>query len=662
MRMDRWVATGVLLVLLGWGGVSGAAEQDDVVMGEVVVTASRQAEETVKVPANVTVVTAEDIKNSTAQNVAEVLGSLEGFHVSDITGNKRSYTVDLRGFGESAPSNLLVLVDGRRINQADLGGTDWNLIPLERINRIEILRGGRGSVLYGDNAAAGVINIITKEGGGKPEGNISVQYGSYATFKSAASMDAAGELWSVGISANYLDSDGYRDNSESEAKDVGLNLRLDPSETIRFHLSGGYHEDRTGLPGSLLQSELDAGAERTDTNQPDDYSDIEDSYIKAGFGMDILSGDSFELETSFRHRKSVWVATFSSITYESETDIDTYILSPKLIFRESFGTVKNQIVLGYDYINSKEDIADNWDLERENNAFYVYDELQVNDDVSLSGGYRIDRAVYKFNPSDPDKATIDEEVYNAGINYSYASGSHVYAGFAKSYRYPLLDELYNFTDTDSINTDIKVQTSDQYEVGVSHLLTKNVTVAANFFQSITEDEIFFNLITYSNVNLDGRTKRQGAEIMADYRSGGFHAKVDFTYIDATIDGGQYDGKSVPDVANHQASTNIGYKLSSGPAIDLNGVYVGKRPLISDFDNAFDEQEDFFVLNAKIQYQWRRFNFFVDFNNLLNESYSSYGGVSSFFDMTTFETVYEPGYYPSPEFNFLAGVSVRFGAL
>ena len=53
--------------------------------------------------------------------------------------------MDLRGFGEASPANLLVMVDGRRINQADLSGVDWTLIPLERIERIEIIRGSRGS-------------------------------------------------------------------------------------------------------------------------------------------------------------------------------------------------------------------------------------------------------------------------------------------------------------------------------------------------------------------------------------------------------------------------------------------------------------------------------------------------------------------------------------
>ena len=140
------------------------AEQPAATMEEVVVTATRQEEQISSVPAHVSVITDEDIKKSTAQNIPDLLRNEAGVQVVDVTGNKRSFRVDLRGFGETAQSNTLVLVDGRRINQPDLSGTDWTLIALDRVKRIEVIRGGRGSVLYGDNASGGVINIITKEG------------------------------------------------------------------------------------------------------------------------------------------------------------------------------------------------------------------------------------------------------------------------------------------------------------------------------------------------------------------------------------------------------------------------------------------------------------------------------------------------------------------
>ena len=137
---------------------------EDVRLEEIVVTATRYEEKIPDVPAHVTIITDEDIKNSPAQDIPDLLSTEAGIHVYDIGGNRRNLAVDLRGFGETALLNTLVLIDGRRINEADLSGVDWFQIPVDRVKRIEIIRGGRGSVLYGDNATGGVINIITKEG------------------------------------------------------------------------------------------------------------------------------------------------------------------------------------------------------------------------------------------------------------------------------------------------------------------------------------------------------------------------------------------------------------------------------------------------------------------------------------------------------------------
>ena len=117
----------------------------------VVVTPARAESTLDRVPAFVTLIDEEDIAASPAQDIPDLLRRA-GVQVVDVTGNQRSYRVDLRGFGATAGSNTLVLVDGRRVNQPDLSGTDWSQIPLDRVARIEVIRGGDGAVLFGDNA------------------------------------------------------------------------------------------------------------------------------------------------------------------------------------------------------------------------------------------------------------------------------------------------------------------------------------------------------------------------------------------------------------------------------------------------------------------------------------------------------------------------------
>src|SRR5512143_3858269 len=184
--MREWLPLPLALVVAFLAEISFAEEpkknaKAEVLMEQVVVTATRYEEALSNVPANVSVIEEREIANSTAKDIPNLLRMHGGLQVTDVTGNGRSYRVDLRGFGETAQSNTLVLVDGRRINQADLSGTDWTLIPLDRVKRIEIIRGARGSVLYGDNASGGVINIITKEGELLKAG-VDLLSGSYNTF------------------------------------------------------------------------------------------------------------------------------------------------------------------------------------------------------------------------------------------------------------------------------------------------------------------------------------------------------------------------------------------------------------------------------------------------------------------------------------------------
>ncbi len=662
MRTSRLMA--LALLIPGCMSVNARAAEL-VTMQEVVVTASRDAEELDKVPAHVTVVTAEQIEKSNYQNVPEALHALAGVHITDISGNQRNYNVDLRGYGESSQQNILLLVDGRRVNLPDLSGPDWNLIPLERIQRIEVIRGGRGNVLYGDNATAGVINIITKEGRAM-EATATARYGSYDTVRADASVSAAHDTVAYDITAGYLNSDGYRDNSDSEAKDIGGNLKLDPRDSLRIHLSGGYHYDDTRNPGALLQSELDAGAERTDTLYPDDFSKFEDYYAKAGLEMDMLSNDMFKLETSYRNRESTYFGTFSGGWFDADTTTDIWTVSPQLIFRGDFDGISNHVTIGTDITQAEQDYDSMSEffgfpsqtvasMEKENIAFYVHDRLGVGDRLSLSGGYRNDRVTYRYEHTSPSEKILDEESATAGINYGFGPGSHIYASFSQGFRYPVLDEQFSYY-TSTVDTRLQPQRSRNYEVGGACRIVTALGVRLNLFRTETKDEIFYNAAAYANQNMEGKTIRQGAEAGFDWRWKALHIGVGYTYTDTEFDGGIYDGKQIPAVPRDRATARIGYTIAGGLFVGADATYVGERFLISDFNNDEDKAQDYTVVNAKIQYDWRWLSFFVDLNNVLDEEYSSFSGLQ--YNAATFS--YEPGYYPAPGFNALAGVRGHFG--
>ena len=634
-----------------------ASENEAPLMDKVIVTASRQEEKIATVPANVTVISAQEIKDSPAATVPELLRTTAGIVVNDITGNGRNITVDLRGFGETAPLNTLLLIDGRRINQADLSGVDWTLIPKDRIQQIEIIHGGRGSVLYGDNAAGGVINIITKKGeellfSGELAG------GSYNSLQSRLAVSGSKGSLSYALSGNYRTSDGYRDNSETDAKDVGLNLEYFFSDRFNVALSGGYHDDDTNLPGVLYLSDLEQGVSRTSSTSPDDFSDTKDSYLQIAPEFFFTETSYFKLETSAREKKNNAFSSFSSGTYDASTEIDTIAVSPQIAINEKIFGRDSKLITGFDYIKNKENLDNesiffgsastaSYDLRKEDFGYYGNAEVPVIDNVLVSGGYRYDRAKFKSSTSGTaDSVTLDENVYNGGLTYMFSDKGSVYVSYAKSFRYPVLDEMFSFY-TNTFDTNLGPQTTDDYEIGTRIQIGSSVNVGINLFRLDTDNEIFYNPSSFANENLEDKTIRQGVELTASKKFSKVLLNGGYTFRDAKIDGGIYDGNDIPNVPRHQFTIGAEAEIYKNVQLNMDGSYIGERPFISDFANAVDYQDGYFFLNAKLTYKFEKWSTYLVVNNLFNEQYSEYGGVNY---------LGAPGIYPAPGINFFVGIT------
>lgn len=625
---------------------------------QVTVTASRYREKTVRVPANVSVITEEDIAASTAVDIPSLLRTLANVQVIDITGNRRHYSVDLRGIGETAASNTLVLVDGRRVN---LPSVDWIHIPLERVRRIEITRGGRGSVLYGDNAGAGVINIITREEG-PTRLNLEMSGGSYGSLRPSGQVSGTRGGVSYGAAGSYFQSDNYRDNSDLQGGDVGGRLGFTLGDRGRLDVSGGFHTDNVGLPGAIRESQFQAGAARTDTLNPDDFSDTDDYYVLLQPTINILSRSSLTLDFSARRRDSSFFSRFSAGTFEGMTQNDVLAVSPRLVVQESIGGLSNNLSIGYDWIQSSEDIANTsefggfassntFQLEKENQGFYIHDEIYPLESLALSAGFRHDRATYRFAPSTPDRTRYDQNIFTTGINYELGAETFAYASYAGSFRYPVLNEIFNFF-TNTIDSGITPQTASGVEAGLRHYFGGAFFGELNFFQIDLDREIFYNPAGGdfgfgANENFEGRTRRRGMEFSSGVSRGIATLRGNYGVVQTSVIDGQYAGRQVPGVAAHKMAAEIFLQISPGLTASVNATYVGSRYFHSDWSNRFGKHDGYFLLNSRISYRWNRFTLFADFNNIMNHEYAEYGVLGGF--------PVERAFYPSPKFNARVGI-------
>src|SRR5690348_7698709 len=194
--------------LLAGGFVSLASAQDDV----VVITATRFADSRRDLPIGVTVITADDIRKSASSNLGDILAQYGLLQIRDLAGTQNPQ-LDLRGFGITGDQNTLVLLDGLPLTESDLESAQLSAIPLESIERIEIVRGG-GAVLYGAGATGGTINIITRRSRpGEARGDALARAGGFGTEEFRGGFSRQGEVFGGGVAASYEDTDGYRSNS-----------------------------------------------------------------------------------------------------------------------------------------------------------------------------------------------------------------------------------------------------------------------------------------------------------------------------------------------------------------------------------------------------------------------------------------------------------------
>ena len=639
------------------------------ILEEVVVTAARREEQIRKTPANVTVITEEDIENSNAKTVADLLRSEEGIVVRDLTGNGKNTQVDLRGFGETGPFNNLVLVDGRRVNEIDLSGVDWTQIPLDQVQRVEIVR-GTGSVLYGDNAVGGVINIITKTPSEELTARVGGLLGRYERKRAEGSVSGGHGNIAASLFGSYDSTDGYRDNGEFRTRDLGGKILYDMMDNVSLNLSGSYHHDDFGLPGPLSEEELET--DRQSTNFPFDNGETTDWYLKMGMDWDLGTHGQIVADFSCRDRNNQ--DEFVSFSSASDRDVVTWALTPRYIWDGEIADRGNTLITGIDLYTSDLD-ADFFfgtplapsgfsEIEKDSYGFYANDEFSLTENIILSLGARHEEVRYGLKQEDflsglaPLDETVkdDENAYTMGLTFLYDGESSAFLRYNRSFRFPLTDELvvFDFLTTGSIrvNSDIKPQTGDHYEIGVRHFLTPDIELRGTLFRAEIKDEIFFNLTTFTNENYP-ETLHQGIEIGA--RADLFKRLTvfgNYTYEKATFEKGPFDDNDIPAVPRNKG--NLGFRihdLAPGLVFVADYNYVSSSYLISDAAKQFSKLDGYFTINARLSYDWKWLTAFVGVNNLTNEEYSEYGVLGG--------SPPTPKFYPAPERNWVAGLNAVF---
>ena len=651
-----------------------ASDGSSVDLGEVVVTPSRFEQPVTQVAGDVTVIGKDAIEAKGATNLIDALRGEPGINVRDYFGNGHKASVDLRGFGEYAQPNVLVLVDGRRVNDADMNGASWTQIPTDAIERIEVLRGAAAAV-YGDNAVAGVINVITKAPTAEAHGKVRSEFGSYGMHKESASANGGVDKLAVRVDASQTDTNGYRRNGHYKAGDINLALVYRLAEKSELFLRGGHHEADFGLPGALRDSQLKTRA-RTDTLFRDDDIGESDDYVELGTKSALADWLDGELAFSARERR------FDNQMHTSQTVdgrlTDTYTTRGQFVAKHDVVSMANTAVVGAELAktDTKIDDYDGYDtfwsyaesakqsatrIDKDSMAFYATDTLAITEKLSANAGLRTETARYTFDvtplsgPWQPVTATDDDvrqrqQAYNGGLTYAFDERSKVYATAGRSFRFGATDEFYSAWATPTVNKALRPQTAKSIELGGTYGFAAT-DLSASVYEMHLQDELYYDPSTYSNGNYD-KTTHRGFDAGVKQGMGKYlTARGSYAYTRAFFDGGSYNGNQIPLVPAHRIGAGIDYKVFEPLTLPLDETYVSRQRFINDQAHDYPQLKDYATTDVRATFAKKGWKVFGGVRNLFGAKYCEYGAIS---------TVYsERGYYPSPERNWFAGAEYAF---
>ncbi len=257
-----------------------------------------------------TIITSEDLNRAPQSTLQDILSREVGIQTTSLYGgvNGTGTAVDLRGFGVTAPSNVLVLVDGRRFNDSDIPGFDFSLIPINSIDRVEITRGNSGGVLYGDGAVGGCHQHRDQERRRCcTECRVEGAFGSFNTREGKFSASGSYKGLSAAAFGNAFSSDGYRANNETRQNQAVGDFRYTTNEGSVFFNIWRRPPSTPAGPRNILNGPFvgfidEYATDRRGTDTPLNYSNRQNMAMRGGVTRKLWSGAELTVDGSFRQK------------------------------------------------------------------------------------------------------------------------------------------------------------------------------------------------------------------------------------------------------------------------------------------------------------------------------------------------------------------------
>jgi iron complex outermembrane receptor protein len=597
-------------------------------LASVVVTGSRFDADPALAPIGATIISADDIRRAGASDVNAAIRKIGGVYGRQSLDGSPDFGLDLRGFGTNSSQNMVIVLDGVRLSENELSNAILSTIPVDTVERIEILRGG-ASVLYGDGATAGVINIVTRRPGQyTSRGSVFLEGGQFHAGEARISAAQSWNGFAADATLDHQRTDNYRDNNEFKQTHFsgGAQWFANDFDRIGFRYEGARQDMR--FAGDLTEAQYHANPRQTLT--PDNNGSLDSDRLTV-FGQYRLFGHDIAADLSYRKKTVESTYVFSGFPSTSTYDSKQLQFSPRVRKLGAINGMVNELVAGVDFIKWERTTASDFsaaDANQKSKALYLRDELRFDPahEGRISAGVR--REIFDKDFVDP-VATAGYNVVQAlnawelQASYMPVSNLTVYGKLGQSYRVANADEN---AYTPIFNKPLAPQQSHDAELGASYANAAQKITARVFRNNLT-NEIFYdptlNGGSGANTNLDP-TRRQGFELDAEQRlSAAWNLNAHYQHVQAKFREGVNDGREMVLVPKNVLTARVSWTPASGQTADLGAQWVDKQRYGADFDNTCSgEMPAYTTLDARYARKFGQWEWAVSGQNLADKHYFS----------------------------------------
>lgn len=576
----------------------------------------------------------EDINSSGAINLYDFLNRFSLVNVTSGSGNEYQQKLDMRGYGlGDGYQNLVITLNGRRLNNIDMQSQLLGNLPLASIERIEIIKGS-GSVANGDGAMAGTINIVTRDFTGL---DLSLIGGNNGYRNSGFVAGVQQELFAVQLSADKKLSDGVRardingNTDESDVRSFTADLKLFPTDGLEIKLSRASSRIATFYASPLTKAEFDNNPKQAGLN-PWSTDPLLNAYTENELKVDTTGvGISYIINQQ--------LAVYLDHTYEKkEADNKSFFMFSKYDYRftnlasefnyNQFALVAGVQLVDGERVNDATAFTAKNETNKDNQAVYLQGNYTFGDTL-INAGVRHEKVKYSYQEAGADlKDRHKLNAWELGANHQLSQQLSMFANFSRGFQAPDIDRFFDLmAGTPSFNGFIEPAKVKNFNLGLNHFVNNNQLKITAFYARLRNEIYYYSdpgFINSKNTNFD-KTHKYGVEVQEKFilnEQLSLHANYAWTQakIDRdTASDGAYDGKRLPGVSKHTISAGIDYKPLPQSTVSLTQTWRSSAYAAEDFANNFQQkQKSYNTTDLGYSHTIQQFTLFAQVNNLFDK--------------------------------------------